>query len=84
MIRSDDVRGVVYTPPSVARPMVELALEPLIAGKRADEILALRVCDPAIGEGAFLAEVIEVLAGAVDAAWRREGAPPGRRRPGAR
>lgn len=59
----DDVRplGVVYTPSAVARPMVELALAPLLAGRSADEILALRVCDPAIGEGAFLVEVIDVL-----------------------
>lgn len=75
--RSDDVRGVVYTPPSVARPMVELALAPLVAGKRAEELLALRICDPAIGEGAFLAEVIDVLAGALAEARRREGAPRG-------
>ncbi|HWU87574.1 MAG TPA: Eco57I restriction-modification methylase domain-containing protein, partial [Kofleriaceae bacterium] len=74
VIRSDDVRGVVYTPPSVARPMVQLALAPLIAGKRADELLALRVCDPAIGEGAFVAEVVDVLAEALAAAWTREGA----------
>lgn len=71
--RSDDVRGVVYTPPSVARPMVELALEPLVAGRSAAELLELRVCDPAIGEGAFLAEVIEVLAGAVAKVGRSEG-----------
>lgn len=57
--------GVVYTPPDVARPMVRLALDPLIAGKTADEVLALRVCDPAIGEGAFLVEVIDVLADAL-------------------
>ncbi len=74
-IRRDDVRGVVYTPPDVARPMVELALAPLVDGRRAAELLELRVCDPAIGEGAFLTEVIDVLAGAHAAAWRREGAP---------
>jgi len=74
-IRTDDVRGVVYTPPSVARPMVQLALAPLLAGKGAAELLELRVCDPAIGEGAFLAEVIDVLAGALATAWRREGDP---------
>lgn len=63
----DDQRplGVVYTPSEVARPMVRLALDPLITGKRADEILALRICDPAIGEGAFLVEVIDVLADAL-------------------
>lgn len=72
-VRSDDVRGVVYTPPSVARPMVELALAPLVAGRGSAELLALRICDPATGEGAFLAEVVGVLAGALHAAWRREG-----------
>ena len=57
--------GVIYTPPEITRPMVELALGPLIAGKSADEILALRVCDPAIGEGAFLIEIVRVLGEAV-------------------
>ena len=71
--------------------MVQLALSPLIAdtigsgegrdgngGRSAGELLAIRVCDPAIGEGAFLAEVIEELAMAVAAAWTREGEPPAR------
>jgi hypothetical protein len=57
--------GVVYTPREVAYPMVRLALDPLIAGKSAEELLALRICDPAIGEGAFLVEVLDVLAGAL-------------------
>src|SRR5262249_42606452 len=38
--------------------------EPLIAGRTVDEILALRICDPAIGEGVFVAEIIEQLAAA--------------------
>ena len=53
--------------------MVRLALEPLVRGKRSDELLALRVCDPALGEGAFLVEVVRVLAEHVRAAWRAEG-----------
>jgi hypothetical protein len=57
--------GVVYTPREVCGPMVELALAPLVAGRSADEILALRICDPAIGEGAFLLEIVRVLAAAV-------------------
>ena len=73
-VTRDDVRplGVVYTPSAVAAPMVRLALAPLIAGRSAEELLALRVCDPAIGEGAFLVEVIEVIAAAVVDAWDRE------------
>lgn len=67
----DDVGplGVVYTPSAVAAPMVRLALAPLIAGRSAAELLALRVCDPAIGEGAFLVEVIDVIATALVEAW---------------
>jgi hypothetical protein len=53
--------GVVYTPPEVTEPMTRVALEPLVRGRSADEILALRVCDPAIGEGAFLQAAIRVL-----------------------
>jgi SAM-dependent methyltransferase len=64
----------VYTPREVAAAMVELVLAPLVAGKTADEILALRVCDPALGEGVFLVEVVRVLADAiVDAAARGDG-----------
>ena len=66
--------GVVYTPREVSGPMVELALAPLIAGKSTAEILALRVCDPALGEGAFLIEVIRVLAAATGASPARVAA----------
>jgi len=45
---------VVYTPPQVTEPMTRIALEPMLAGRSIDEICALRICDPAIGEGAFL------------------------------
>jgi hypothetical protein len=54
--------GVVYTPRAVAAQIVERTLAPLVAGKTADEILALRVCDFAIGEGAFLVEIVRYLA----------------------
>jgi methylase of polypeptide subunit release factors len=53
--------GVVYTPAAVTEPMVRTALAPLLAARSADEIGALRVCDPAIGEGAFLLAVIGVI-----------------------
>ena len=54
--------GVVYTPPEVTEPMTRIALAPLLRGRSAAELLALRVCDPALGEGAFLRAVICVLA----------------------
>lgn len=69
----DDVRpfGVVYTPSAVAASMVDLALAPFLIGKSASELLALRVCDPAIGEGAFLVEVVGAIASALVDAWAR-------------
>jgi hypothetical protein len=60
--RDDGPLGVVYTPADTARAMVEIALGPLVSGKSAEELLALRICDPAVGEGAFLVEVVERLA----------------------
>lgn len=52
---------MVYTPPEVTEPMTETALEPLLRGRSVDEILALRICDPAIGEGAFLLAAVRLL-----------------------
>ena len=60
--------GVVYTPAAIAAPMVQRALEPLVHGRDAAEIRALRVCDPAAGEGAFLVEVVAYLGAALLAA----------------
>ncbi|HTR53108.1 MAG TPA: Eco57I restriction-modification methylase domain-containing protein [Kofleriaceae bacterium] len=59
------IPGVVYTPREVCEPMVRCALAPLVAGKSRRELLALRVCDPAIGEGAFLVEIVRVIAEAM-------------------
>jgi hypothetical protein len=54
--------------------MVELALAPLIEGKTAAEILSLQICDPAIGEGAFLIEIVRVLSAAIGGAKREVAA----------
>ncbi len=78
-VTRDDPRllGVVYTPPDVARAMTQLALQPLAEAASSTEILALRICDPAVGTGAFLVEVVDYLAAQLVAAWHREGrAPP--------
>jgi SAM-dependent methyltransferase len=52
--------GAVYTPREVCEPMVRRALAPLL--QRGDDLV---VCDPAIGEGAFLIEIVRVLAEAL-------------------
>jgi len=53
--------GVVYTPRDVSEPMVRLVLAPLLER----DVRTLRICDPAIGEGAFLVEIVRVLAEAL-------------------
>jgi adenine-specific DNA-methyltransferase len=64
--------GVVYTPASVASAMVRIALEPLVRGRSAGELAALRICDFAVGEGAFVRCVIDQLAAAIRGAWTHE------------
>jgi len=53
--------GVVYTPAEVTGPMARMALEPLVRDRSVDELLALRICDPALGAGALLGAAIDVL-----------------------
>jgi len=71
--------GSHYTPRSLTRPIVEEALRPWrerCGGKAtADQILALKICDPAMGSGAFLVECCRYLAELLEVAWNREGLP---------
>ena len=54
--------GVHYTPQTLAGEIVRATLEPLCRQKNRDEILALRICDPAMGCGIFLVEACRWLA----------------------
>lgn len=67
--------GTQYTPRSLTEPIVRRTLEPLIRclGDEpiADQFLELKVCDPAMGSGAFLVECCRQLADEVVAAWGR-------------
>lgn len=51
-----------YTPEPLARVLVKYALKDLLAGKKADDILKLRIIEPAMGSAAFLVEVVNQLA----------------------
>lgn len=51
-----------YTPEPLARVLVKYALKELLAGKTADDILKLKVIEPAMGSAAFLVEVVNQLA----------------------
>ena len=65
--------GTFYTPRGVTEFMVRRALAPLVDSATPDEILALRVVDPAMGSGAFLVTACRYLASAYEAALIREG-----------
>ncbi|MGH8580077.1 MAG: DNA methyltransferase [Gammaproteobacteria bacterium] len=65
-----------YTPRSLSAPIVRKTLEPLLNAMgdtpNSGQILDLKVCDPAMGSGAFLVEACRLLADQVVAAWTRE------------
>lgn len=74
--------GSHYTPRSLTEPIVRHALEPAFerigAEARPEAVLALKVCDPAMGSGAFLVEACRQLAARLVEAWRLYpvGRPP--------
>jgi hypothetical protein len=83
--------GAHYTPPSLTEPIVQHTLEPLVYVGPAEglpreqwklqspkEILSLKVCDMAMGSGAFLVQVCRYLAERLTEAWENEE----RRHPG--
>ncbi len=51
-----------YTPEVLTRCLVKYALKELLEGKTADEILELKICEPAMGSAAFLNEAVNQLA----------------------
>jgi hypothetical protein len=67
--------GSHYTPRTLTEPIVRHALEPaferLGPDAKPDEVLALKVCDPAMGSGAFLVEACRQLAARLTKAWTR-------------
>lgn len=81
--------GTHYTPRDLAEKVVRHTLEPLAYRpgpaegapeeewkvKPAEELLALKVCDPAMGSGAFLVAATRFLADRVVEAWMRDGLP---------
>ncbi|MFD9874356.1 DNA methyltransferase, partial [[Kitasatospora] papulosa] len=91
VVRSGDRRdtGTHYTPKKLAEEVVEHTLAPLCfspgpaegaapgvwRAKSADELLKLRVLDPAMGSGAFLVSACRYLSDRVVEAWLRDGLP---------
>lgn len=67
--------GSHYTPRSLTEPIVRHALEPaferLGPDAKPEAVLVLKVCDPAMGSGAFLVEACRQLAARLVKAWTR-------------
>ncbi|QWF69697.1 hypothetical protein KEF85_09945 [Methylomonas paludis] len=77
--------GTHYTPPSLTQPIVQHTLEPLVYQGPAEgwpreqwrlktpkEILELKVCDMAMGSGAFLVQACRFLAERLVEAWENQ------------
>jgi hypothetical protein len=73
--------GSHYTPRALTEPIVAEAFRPWLercnGQPSAEQILALKVCDPAMGSGAFLVAVCRYLAAWLVQAWERDGYPEG-------
>jgi methylase of polypeptide subunit release factors len=50
-----------YTPESLTQCLVKYALKELLKDKTADDILTLKICEPAMGSAAFLNEAVNQL-----------------------
>ncbi len=53
-----------YTPYVLTQCVVKYALKELLKDKKADDVLKLNICEPALGSGAFLNEALNQLADA--------------------
>jgi hypothetical protein len=76
LVRTRDARkssGTFYTPRALTAFLVRQTLEPLVKGRRAEQILQLRILDPAMGSGAFLVAACRYLGAAAEDAFVQEG-----------
>ena len=65
--------GSFYTPRSLTEYLVRRTLAPLVENASPEQILSLRVLDPAMGSGAFLVAACRYLARAYEVSLVREG-----------
>jgi len=76
--------GSHYTPRTLTEPIVRTTLEPILARLRGEggrpprpeQILDLKVCDPAMGSGAFLVEACRQLGDALIESWHAHDIVP--------
>lgn len=71
--------GSHYTPRELTEPIVRTTLRPILedlgANPKPEQLLALKVCDPAMGSGAFLVETCRQLAEQLVKAYDVHGRP---------
>jgi len=71
--------GSHYTPRSLTEPIVRTTLEPILKdlgqSPRPERLLELKVCDPAMGSGAFLVAACRLLGERLVESWAKHGAP---------
>ncbi len=71
--------GTHYTPRALTEPIVKETLRPVLAAlgehPTPEQILDLKVCDLAVGSGAFLVETCRQLAEKLVEAWNRNPSP---------
>ncbi|MEO7133309.1 MAG: N-6 DNA methylase [Vicinamibacterales bacterium] len=65
--------GSFYTPRALTELLVRRTLTPLVEGRSADQILELRIVDPAMGSGAFLVAACRFLSECCEQAMIRDG-----------
>jgi len=72
--------GSHYTPESLTEPIVRTAIRPVLdrlgSTPTPEQILDLKVCDPAMGSGAFLVEACRQLGDALVEAWHAHNCVP--------
>lgn len=76
--------GSHYTPRALTEPIVRTTLQPILIrlrggdghAPRPEQILDLKVCDPAMGSGAFLVEACRQLGDALVESWHAHGEVP--------
>jgi hypothetical protein len=76
--------GSHYTPRALTEPIVRTTLAPILdrlhgeggATPRPADLLELKICDPAMGSGAFLVEACRQLGAALRDAWNAHGERP--------
>jgi len=76
LTRTRDLRkstGAFYTPRPLTAYVVRETLRPLLEDRSADDILRLRILDPAMGSGAFLVAACTQIAAAAEEALIRDG-----------